>query len=114
MREPLKIWRAPLVDEGPTTAVYPYVQLREILDPADCRRAVLDETLPLEEEFSREIVQPYYDLLWTLNCGVGVFTSHTAVAPPNHKPPFSWAKSYVAVAIILLSRHQGEHLDKDA
>jgi hypothetical protein len=110
----LKVWLAPLLDEGAATAVYPYAQLREILTPGDCRRAVLDETQPLEVEFGQALVRPLYDLLWSLNCGAGVFTSHTVVAPPNHQPPVDWAKSYVAAATIILSRNQREHYDQSA
>ena len=113
IRELTKVWRAPLVNEGPTTAVYPYVQLREIQTPADCRSAIIDETGPLETEFGPVTVQPAYDLLWTLNCGAGVFTSHTVVAPPHRQPPYAWAKQYVAVAIIVLARDQREHSDQD-
>jgi hypothetical protein len=114
MREPFRVLRAPLLDEGLSTAVYPYVHLKEILTPEDCRRAVIDETEALEVEFGRAIVEPLYKLLWTLNRGAGVFTSHIVVAPPSHPPPFPWAKSYVAVAIILLSRNQTEHRDEKA
>jgi hypothetical protein len=113
-REPLRVQRAPLNYEGPLTAIYPYAQLREIQNPADCRRIALDETSPLETEFGALIVQPLYDLLWTLNCGAGVFTSHTAVAKPGHRAPYDWAKHYVAVAIITLSRNNAEHFDSDA
>ncbi len=112
--DPLRVWRAPLLDEGPTTAVYPYAQLRDIQTPADCRRAVLDETSPLETEFGMTILQPLYELLWTLNCGAGVFTSHTVVAKPGHRAPYDWAKHYVAVAIITLSRNNAEHFEQDA
>jgi hypothetical protein len=114
MREPLKVWRLSLVDEGRTTAIYPYVQLREILDPDDWRLAIIDEIGRLEEEFGQAIVQPLYELLWVLNSGAGMFTSHTTVAPYNHQSPYNWAKNYVGVAIITLSRNHAEHLDIDA
>jgi len=113
-REPLKVWIDSLRDEGPRTAVYPYVQLREILAPNDCRQAVLDQTEALEVEFGRPILQPLYDLLWTLNGNVGVFTSHTVSAPRSHRPPYDWATDYVAIAIICLSRNERDHLSQDA
>lgn len=114
MSEPLKVWRSALIDEGLLTAVYPYIQLHEIQRPEDCRRGILEETLPHETEFGSTIVQPLYDLVWTLNRGAGMFTSHTAIAPPNQKPPYDWAKHYVAVAIITLSRNHNDHLSQEA
>jgi hypothetical protein len=92
-----------LIDEGPRTAVYPYAQLREMMAPEECRNAVLDETSTLESEFGLDLVQPLYQLLWTLNSSAGVFTSHTVAAPREHKPPLDWAREYVAVAVICLA-----------
>jgi hypothetical protein len=112
--EPLRIYRPPLIDEGLATAIYPYVKLKEILCPDDCRRAVIDETEVLELDFGHATVEPLYKLLWTLNGAGGVFTSHIVIAKPNHPPPFAWAKSYVAVAIILLSRDRKEHQNEKA
>jgi hypothetical protein len=112
MRESFEVKRAPCLDEGLRTAVYPYVQLKEILKPADCRHAILDESQALEAEFGLVAVQPLYNLLWTLNCASGVFTSHTGIAPRNHPPPFEWARCFVAAAIILLSRNRSEHHDE--
>ncbi len=113
-REPLKVWQAPLLDEGAHTALYPYNQLREILTPEDCRPAIQDEALPLEAEFGTSIAQPLYDLIWTLNTGAGVFTSHTVITKPGHPPHYDWAKHDIAVAIIILSRHHDENFNKDA
>lgn len=93
--------------------MYPYTQLREIQRPEDCRRAVIDETQALEDEFGQATVQPLYDLIWVLSCGAGV-TSHVVVARPHVRSPFDWAKTYVAAAVIILSRHPSEHFDKDA
>jgi hypothetical protein len=98
-----------LFDEGAHTAVYPYAQLKEILRLDDVRDAVLDETCFLEELAGRAVVDPFYELIWTLNGCAGVFTSHVAVTPPGYPPPYTWAKAYVASAIILLSRNSNDH-----
>jgi hypothetical protein len=94
------------MDEGPTRALYPYSQLKNILSPQGCRQAVLDETTTFEQEFGRDVVQPFYDLLWRLNTVVDVFTSHGTVSPPNRESPFDWAKAFVGSAVILLPRNQ--------
>src|SRR6266568_902898 len=87
--------RGGLRDEGPHTAVYPYFKLKNILTLEDCRPGVLEETEPLEREFGRPVVEPLYHLLWILNAGRGVCTSHTTVSPADWPSPFDW----VSVAV---------------
>ena len=100
--------RGGLHDEGPHTAVYPYFKLKNILKPGDCRPAVLEETEPLEREFGRPVVEPLYRLLWILNAGRGVCTSHTSISPVDWKSPFDWARHYIGSGIITLSRNPSE------
>jgi len=103
-----------LHDEGERTAIYPYEQLREIQTVDAVRSAVFDETRPLEGEFGSSVVAPLHHLIWVLNGNRGVFTSHTAVAPPIHPSSFPWAKAFVGVAIIMLSRAKAEWHDRAA
>lgn len=110
-REGFKVLRLALANEGGNTAVYPYKQLREIQIPDDCRAAIADEIQSLETEFGASAVQPLLELLWTANSIPGLFTSHTAVAPAQARPPFEWAKSYVACVVVLLSRSRLKHFD---
>ena len=100
-----------LVEEGPRTAVYPYSKLRPIREPSDVRSAIIDETQPLESEFGVSVVEPLYRLVWLLNTGRGVFTSHTLIAPPEAKAPYNWARHYVAAQIIVLSRDSSERMN---
>lgn len=47
-----------LMDEGKTTAVYPYVGLKEITTVADCRSSVEDIGRKYEDEFGVEVMTP--------------------------------------------------------
>jgi len=100
-------WLLPLelVDEGPLRALFPYSEFNSILSLDDCRKAVVNDTEPFEEEFGLDIVQPFYDLLWRFNTIQDVFTSHSTISPPDRKSPFDWAKAFVGSAIILLPRN---------
>ncbi len=98
--------RGTLLDEGMHTAVYPYFKLRNILKAEDARTAVLEETEPLEREFGRPLVEPFYRLVWTLNTGKEVCTSHTTVSKPDHKSPFEWARNYLGTGVTILPRNQ--------
>jgi hypothetical protein len=66
MKNILKVWRKPLLEEGERTAIYPYAQMREIQFREDCRRAVISETQPLETEFGESMLSPFYELIWTI------------------------------------------------
>jgi hypothetical protein len=94
-----------LVDEGSEAgALYPYSLLKNILSREDCREAILDETISLEQEFGRDQVEPLYQLLWTLNTIEDICTSHTNTSPLDRKSPFEWARHFVGAAIIILPR----------
>jgi hypothetical protein len=95
-------------------ALYPYAQLRNILSPQDIRPAVLDECGPLEAEFGRAAIDPFYRLLWLMNTTPAMFTTHTNVAPSHLKPPFEWARTQVAAQIIAHSRNPAAHDSRPA
>jgi hypothetical protein len=101
-----------LRDEGAHTAIYPYEQLREIQTADAVRSAVSDETKALEDEFGPAVVAPLHRLIWVLNGSRGMFTSHSVVAPLTHLSSFPWAKAFVGVAIIMLSRDKTEWHDR--
>ena len=116
------VLRAPIRDEGNHAAVYPYEQHKVIAKAEDCRPTVLDETLQLESEFGRPVVEPLYKLLWTLNDFVQ--TSHTAVAPKAAPvpPQCEGARDFVAVDIVCVqssltgvrgSGNYGKWFDRD-
>ncbi|HEX7360688.1 MAG TPA: hypothetical protein VF283_09365 [Bryobacteraceae bacterium] len=84
--------------------------MKPIRSRDEVREAVLDETLPLETEFGRQLIESLYDVIWRLNTGNGVATSHTVVAPEGRTAPYEWAKHYVAAQIIFLSRKEAERL----
>jgi len=90
-------------------ALYPYAQLRNILNPGDVRIAIKNECGPLECEFGAQMVEPFYRLLWLMNTLPVLFTTHVNVAPPDYKPPYDWARTQVAAQIILLSRNTATH-----
>jgi len=108
-KEPIRwLTRGALIDEGAHTAVYPYIKLRNILTKEDCRKAALEETQPFENEFGRDAVQPFYDLLWELNNRAGVFTSHCGASGPEFRPyPKEWACG-IGTHIIFLPRKYKE------
>ena len=106
------IRKGALIDEGTHTAVYPYFKLRNILKPEDARTAVIEETQTLEQEFGTSLVAPFYRLVWALNTGKEICTSHTAVSPPGCNPPFEWARHCVGTEIIILPRNQAEQHER--
>ena len=83
----------------------------------DCRPAVLDETEQLESEFGREIVEPFYRLLWLFNNRAEVMTSHTAVRKKAPYKPrdrganeFAWARECVGVYCNIFPRVEADRL----
>ena len=101
-----------IIDEGCRTAVYPYSKLRNISNRDDVRGAVLEETESLEDEFGRALIEPFYRLIWTLNSGKGVCTSHSVVSSPAHKSRFDWARHCVGAQLTLLSREPSDRLHR--
>jgi len=110
-----------ILDAGqPNRPLFPYDQYREILSPKDCRNAVIDETAGLEEEFGRELVQPFYDLLWLLNTLPNAMTSHSAargsaryVADPGAMGDYSWARECVGLQCDLFPKAETQRLEPD-
>lgn len=103
------------VDLGPEKSPrFPYRLYRRILSPTDCRCAVIDETEPLENEFGRESLRPLYRLLWLLNRGDAVKTTHLIerrARRAQNPPGYDWARENVGVNIILHSGYEHEWLD---
>jgi hypothetical protein len=95
-----------LVDAAEHRALYPYPLLENILSPDDCRSAALNETRAFEDEFGRDLVQPFYRLLWRINTIRDTLTSHTSVSPADRESPFPWAAAFIGSSTIILPRHQ--------
>jgi hypothetical protein len=109
-----------LLDGRPVRPVFPYSSYRPIKCANDCREAVLDETYTLEEEFGREAVEPFYQLLWHVNRHPDVMTTHAAfrknepVAPNEGGGEYSWATDCVGVQLNVFENSEEDRLSIEA
>lgn len=105
-KTPLRVEEQPIyeADSDQHVGLFPYSLFKPIVTPKDVYDAVRDETLTLENEFGSTAVEPFYDLLWPLNSAPRIMTSHIAVANREARPPFDWARTYVATQISIINR----------